>query len=104
MSAFVGLKLLPLTPGPENVPPEGEPAGRVKAGSYTHGGVIDAKSKETIGTGLTLIVNVTGVPVQDANVGVTVTVEVPLADGVNVAIFPEPEAPRPIAVLVFVQV
>ena len=57
----------------------------------------------TAGIGLTVIVNVTGVPVHDASVGVTVTVAVPAAEGVNEERLPVPEAPSPIAVFEFAQ-
>lgn len=59
------------------------------------------------GLGVTVIVNVCGVPVQPPKDGVTDIVEVigapvPLIP-MNEAIFPEPLAARPILVLVFVQ-
>ena len=54
-----------------------------------------------------VIVNVTGVPVHVPETGVTVIVpeiaEVPVFVPVNAAIFPVPEAPNPMEVLVFVQ-
>jgi hypothetical protein len=87
------LKFVPLTPGPEKVPPAGEPVGKVIDGSYAQGGVTDDKSKVTVGTGFTLIVNVTGVPVHVPKVGVTVTEDVPVVVGVNDAIFPAPAPP-----------
>ena len=65
----------------------------------------------TVGVGFTVIVNVFEEPVQDTEplvkVGVTVMVavtgDVPVLTAVNAAIFPAPLAPRPIAVLSFVQ-
>jgi hypothetical protein len=52
-------------------------------------------------------VKLTEVPTQPAAVGVTVTVPVfavaPVLVAMNGAIFPEPEAPRPIEGLLFVQ-
>ena len=61
----------------------------------------------TVGVGFTVIVNVTGVPVHVPTTGVTVIVEVmgavPAFTAVNEPILPEPEAPRPIAGLLFVQ-
>jgi hypothetical protein len=62
----------------------------------------------TVGVGLTVIVNVAGVPVHPFAVGVTVTVaaigDVIAFVAVNEGILPEPLAARPIAVLLFVQV
>ena len=61
----------------------------------------------TVGVGLTVMVNDTAVPGQPLAVGVTSTVPVIAAFvefvAVNEAIFPVPLAPRPIAVLLFVQ-
>lgn len=61
----------------------------------------------TFGIGLTVMVNVSGVPGQPAAVGVTVMVAVtgvlPLLLAVNAGIFPVPLAARPIEVLLFVQ-
>lgn len=66
----------------------------------------------TVGTGFTVIVNVIEAPVHTAPVvaevtGVTVIVAVtgavPLLTATNEAISPEPEAARPIELLVFVQ-
>ena len=60
-----------------------------------------------VGVGFTVIVNVTGVPGHPPAAGVTVIVEVtgtvPALTAVNVPILPVPEAPRPIAGLLFVQ-
>ena len=61
----------------------------------------------TVGVGLTVIVNETEVPVQPLAVGVTVIVPVigavVVLVAVNGLIFPLPLAPKPIAVLVLVQ-
>ena len=61
----------------------------------------------TFGVGLTVIVYVTGVPVQPANVGVTVIVPVigvvPVLVAANAGVLPLPLAARPIAVFEFVQ-
>jgi hypothetical protein len=62
----------------------------------------------TVAVGLTVIVNVVGVPVHPFADGVTVIVEV-IGDvealvAVNTGMSPEPLAARPIAVLLFVQV
>jgi hypothetical protein len=62
----------------------------------------------TAAVGLTVMVNVVGVPVHPFAVGVTVIVavigEVAAFVAVNEGILPEPFAARPIAVLLFVQV
>src|SRR4030095_5221240 len=62
----------------------------------------------TVAVGLTVIVNVEGVPVHPFAAGVTVIVavigEVVALIAVNEGTLPEPLAPRPIAVLLFVQV
>ena len=50
-----------------------------------------------------MIVKVTGFPGQEFNVGVTVTVVVPVVVGVNEAIFPFPLAAKPNPVFEFVQ-
>ena len=76
---------------------------------HTSGG---ARVLLSAGVGLTVIVNVCGVPEQLCppleNVGVTVTVAVigavPLLVAVNAGSGPLPLATRPIAVLLFVQV
>jgi hypothetical protein len=61
----------------------------------------------TVGVGFTVIVNVCTVPVQPAAAGVMVTIPeigtIPVFAAVNEAIFPVPDAPRPIAVLLLVQ-
>ena len=61
----------------------------------------------TVGVGFTVMVKVTGVPGQPLTTGVTVTVEdigaVPALVAVNGAILPVPDAPRPTAVLLLVQ-
>ena len=62
----------------------------------------------TVAIGLTVIVNVEGVPVHPFAAGVTVMVEV-IGEvvafvAVNEGTLPEPLAARPIAVLLFVQV
>ena len=61
----------------------------------------------TVGIGVTVIVKVTGVPGQPFATGVTVMVPligvVPALVPVNEAILPVPEAPRPMAVLLLVQ-
>jgi hypothetical protein len=61
----------------------------------------------TVGVGFTVMVNEVGVPVQPAAVGVTVMVAVMGADvalaAVNERMFPLPEAPRPMAGLLLVQ-
>ena len=61
----------------------------------------------TVGLGFTVIVKVTGVPLHPFADGVTVIVEVtglvPVFVAVNTGIFPEPLAPRPMVVLLFVQ-
>ena len=60
-----------------------------------------------MGVGSTVMVNVTGVPLHPFATGVTVIVAVtgvvPVLVAVNAAIFPVPLAPRPIDVLLFVQ-
>lgn len=60
----------------------------------------------TVAIGLTVIVNVVGVPVHPFAVGVTVIVaamgDVDAFAVVNAGILPEPLAARPIAVLLFV--
>ena len=62
----------------------------------------------TVAVGLTVIVNVVGVPVHPFAVGITVIVavigEFVAFVAVNEGTLPEPLAPRPIAVLLFVQV
>ena len=61
----------------------------------------------TIGAGLTVTVNDSGVPGQPLIVGVTVIVPLigvfPVLAAVNGAIFPVPLAAKPMAVLLFVQ-
>lgn len=62
----------------------------------------------TVGVGFTVIVYDTGVPVQPAAEGVTVTVDViaedPVLTAVNPGVLPEPLAARPMAVFEFVHV
>jgi hypothetical protein len=62
----------------------------------------------TVATGLTVIINIDGVPEHPFAVGVTVIVaeigDVVAFVAVNEGILPEPLAPRPIAVLPFVHV
>ena len=61
----------------------------------------------TVGVGFTVMVNVIGVPGQLPATGVTVTVEVtgavPVFVAVKEAILPDPEVPRPMDALLFVQ-
>ena len=61
----------------------------------------------TVGVGFTVILKATGLPTQLFAVGVTVIVDVTIADvlllAVKDAIFPEPDAARPMEVVVFVQ-
>jgi hypothetical protein len=61
----------------------------------------------TIGAGLTVILNVTGLPEHAPEIGVTVIVEVIAVDvvlvAINEGIFPVPLPAKPVAVLSFTQ-
>ena len=89
------------------------PAGvleKVLAGMVAPEQTIMSVTGFTTGFGLTVIVNVSGIPGQGfpATVGVTVTVEVigvlPGLVAINAGTLPEPLAPRPMAVFELVQV
>ena len=63
----------------------------------------------TVGVGYTVILNVMGVPAQPSSDGITVIMPVisalvALAGAVHDGIFPEPEVPSPMAVLLLVHV
>jgi len=90
-----------VTPVPEYVPPAGLPPDKLKLGSVSQ--TFTKVPKVTVGKLPTEIVNVTGEPAQPFNVGVTITVALPVAVGVKVAMLPVPEAANPIAVFEFVQ-
>jgi hypothetical protein len=95
------LNVLFVTPVPEYDPPAGFPPDKLKLGSVLQ--TVLKAAKVTVGVFPIEIVNVTGEPEQLFNVGVTIIVAVPIEVGVNEAMFPEPEAAKPIAEFEFTQ-
>lgn len=112
MPATLALKLLPVTPGPVQVPPNGDtllPRLTTESVKQTLGGM---PVNIMFGKALTVMVNVLAVPIQftPAFWKLGVTVMVPLIFPfvvlvvINDAMFPVPEAGKPMPGLLLVQV
>ena len=82
------------------MPPAGEPPVSAIGAQFTH--IEPNEANVGVGDWFTVIVNVCGEPTHPFKVGVTVTLAIPVPEGVNEAILPVPEAARPMPVLLLV--